>query len=150
MCPITVIIKVSFEDSLVSFSLQLSLQVTWFGLVVAMLMAFLKNALMHKRRNKVKLFNHDCLPILILLYIMLYIVLAFLKLFAALSNAACLHNAFIRFLFFAIDFWKWLLFSCFVLAYRHVVYLFQVLFCIMHSVFNMLVFPNSMFTQFFK
>ena len=54
---------------------------------------------MHKN---VKLINHDCLPILMLLYIvlynmlaylMLYIVLAYLMLFAALSNAVCLHNA---------------------------------------------------------
>ena len=46
--------------------------------------------------KKVKLINHDCLPILMLLYIMLYIaldylilyiVLAYLMLFAALSNA---------------------------------------------------------------
>ena len=46
--------------------------------------------------RKVKLINHDCLPILVLLYIvlyivlaylMLYIVLAYLMLFAALSNA---------------------------------------------------------------
>ena len=43
--------------------------------------------------KKVKLINHDCLPILMLLYIMLYIVLAYLVLFAALSNAVCLHNA---------------------------------------------------------
>ena len=49
-----------------------------------------------------KLINHDCLPILMLLYIMLcivlaylmlYIVLAYLMLFAALSNAVCLYNA---------------------------------------------------------
>ena len=40
----------------------------------------------------VKLINHDCLPILVLLYIMLYIVLAYLMLFAALSNAVCLYN----------------------------------------------------------
>ena len=39
-------------------------------------------------KKKVKLINHDCLPIL-----MLYIVLAYLMLFAALSNAVCLHNA---------------------------------------------------------
>ena len=53
-------------------------------------------------KKKVKLINHDCLPILMLLYIMpyivlanlmLYIVLAYLMLFAALSNAVCLHNA---------------------------------------------------------
>ena len=49
--------------------------------------------------KKVKLINHDCLPILLLLYIML----AYLMLFAALTNADCLHNAFVSF-FFAIDF----------------------------------------------
>ena len=38
--------------------------------------------------KKVKLINHDCLPIL-----MLYMVLAYLMLFAALSNAVCLYNA---------------------------------------------------------
>ena len=52
--------------------------------------------------KKVKLINHDCLPVLILLYIMqyivlaylmLYIVLAYLMLFAALSNAVCLYKA---------------------------------------------------------
>ena len=40
-----------------------------------------------------KLINHDCLPILMLLYMMLYIVLAYLMLLAALSNAVCLDNA---------------------------------------------------------
>ena len=39
--------------------------------------------------KKVKLINDDCLPILMLLYIML----AYLMLFAALSNAVCLYNA---------------------------------------------------------
>ena len=43
--------------------------------------------------KKVKLINHDCLSILMLLYIMLYIVLAYLMLFAALTNAVCLNNA---------------------------------------------------------
>ena len=43
--------------------------------------------------KKVTLINHDRLPILMLLYIMLYIVLAYLMLFAALSNAVCLYNA---------------------------------------------------------
>ena len=52
--------------------------------------------------KKVKLINHYCLPILILLYIMLYIVLtylllyivlAYLMLFSDLSNAVCLYNA---------------------------------------------------------
>ena len=52
--------------------------------------------------KKVRLINHDCLPILMLLYIMLYIVLAYLMLFAALTNAVYLYNA----SFFAIDFCK--------------------------------------------
>ena len=43
--------------------------------------------------KKVKLIKHDCLPILMLLYIMLYIVLAYLILFAALPNAVCLYKA---------------------------------------------------------
>ena len=42
-----------------------------------------------KRRKKVKLINHDCLPILMLLYIMLYIMLAYLMFCAALCNAVC-------------------------------------------------------------
>ena len=54
-------------------------------------MVFPKNALMCIK--KVKLINHDCLPIIMLLFIMLYVVLAYLMLFAALSNAVCLHNA---------------------------------------------------------
>ena len=48
--------------------------------------------------TKVKLINHDCLPIL-----MLYIMLAYLMLLAALSNAVCLYNASF---FFAIDLCK--------------------------------------------
>ena len=62
-------------------------------------MVFLKNALMCIK--KVKLINHDCLPILILLYIMLCIMLAYLMLFAALSNASCLYNDFFLILIFA-------------------------------------------------
>ena len=42
---------------------------------------------------KVILINHDCLPILMLLYIMLFIVLAYLMLLAALSIAVCLYYA---------------------------------------------------------
>ena len=53
---------------------------------------------MHK---KVTLINHNCLPILMLLYIMLYIILAYLMLFAALSNAVCLDNASFFILIFA-------------------------------------------------
>ena len=55
----------------------------------------------HIKKKNVKLINHDCLPILMLLHIMLYVMLACLMLFAALSNAVCLYNA-----FFAIDFCK--------------------------------------------
>ena len=50
--------------------------------------------------KQVKLINYDCLPIL-----MLYIMLAYLMLFAASSNAVCLHNT-----FFAIHFCKCFLF----------------------------------------
>ena len=60
-------------------------------------MVFLKNALMCIKR--IKLFNHDCLPILMLLYIMLYVMLAYLMLFAALSNAVCLYDAFLLLIF---------------------------------------------------
>ena len=53
-----------------------------------------------------KLINHDCLPILMLLYIMLYIVLAYLMLFTALTNSVCLNNA--SLLFFS-SFFKYFL-----------------------------------------
>ena len=62
-----------------------------FGLVIALLMVFLKNALMCIK--KVKLINHYCQPISMLLYIMLYLMLAYLMVLAALSNAVCLCNA---------------------------------------------------------
>ena len=70
---------------------------------MALLMVFLKNALMCIKKDK--LIHHDCLPIsmhivlaylmlyIVLAYLMLYIVLAYLMLFAALSNAVCLYNA---------------------------------------------------------
>ena len=58
---------------------------------MALLMVSLK---MHCVLKKVKLIKHDCLPILMLLYVMLYIVLAYLMLLAALTNAVCLYNAF--------------------------------------------------------
>ena len=66
---------------------------------------------------------------------MLYIVLAYLMLFAALTNAVCLNNA----SFFVIDLCKCFLFSCFVFVY------FIFIICIMHSAFNLFVFPNYMF-----
>ena len=46
-------------------------------------MVFLKNALMCIK--KVTLINQDCLPILMLLYIMLYVVLAYLMLYIVLA-----------------------------------------------------------------
>ena len=57
-------------------------------------------------KKEVKEINYDCLPILLLLYIVLYVMLAYLMLFAALSNAVCLYNAF----FFAIGCCKCFLF----------------------------------------
>ena len=68
----------------------------------------------------------------------MYIVLTYLMLFAALTNAVCLNNAFF---FFFIDLCKCFLFSCFVFVY------FIFLICIMHSAFNLFVFPNYMFTS---
>ena len=70
---------------------------------------------------------------------MLYIVLAYLMLFAALTNAVCFNNA----SFFVIDLCKCFLFSCFVFVY------FNFFICIMHSAFNLFVFPNYMFTSLF-
>ena len=52
-----------------------------------------------------------------LLYIMLHIVLAYLMLFAALTNAVCFNNASSFFLLFFIDLCKCFLFSCFVFVY---------------------------------
>ena len=88
-----------------------------------------------KKRKKDKLINHDCLPILMLLCIMLYIMLAYLMLFAALSNAVCLYNAYFLPLIFANTF-------CFhdLSWFIDTVFLFQILSCIMHSAFNLLVF----------
>ena len=62
---------------------------------------------------KVKLIIHDCLTIVMLLYVMLHIVLAYLMLFAAITNAVRLHNA----SFFFSDLCKCFFFSCFVFVY---------------------------------
>ena len=68
-------------------------------------MVFVKNALMCIiNTKKVKLINHDCLPILMLLYIMLYVLFAYSMLFAALCNAVCLYNAHPFFLFLLLIF----------------------------------------------
>ena len=58
------------------------------------------------KKIKVKLINHDCLPILMILCMMLYIIPAYLMLLAALSNSVYLYNAF----FSAIGFCKCFLF----------------------------------------
>ena len=66
---------------------------------------------------------------------MLYIVLAYLMLFAVLTNAVCLYNASFLPLISANAF------------YFHALSLFISFFIfIMHSAFNLFVFPNSMFT----
>ena len=58
-------------------------------------MVFLINAIMCTQKlKKDKLINHDCVSILMLLNIMLYITLDYLMLFAALSIDVCLYNAF--------------------------------------------------------
>ena len=63
----------------------------------------------------------------------------YLKLFAALTNAVCLNNA------------SFLSLICANAFYFHALSLFIsfFLFCIMHSTFNLFVFPNYMFTLFF-
>ena len=63
--------------------------------------------------KKLTLIKHDCLPILMLLDVMLYIVLAYLMLFAALSNAVCLYNASFLPMIYAIAFYFHFL-SCFI------------------------------------
>ena len=75
-----------------------------------------------------------------LLYIRLYIVLAYLMLFAALTNAVCLNNASSSFFIYLC---KFFLCSCFVFVY------FIFFICIMHSAFNLFVIPNYMFTSLF-
>ena len=95
--------------------------------------------------KKVKLINHECLPILMLLYMMLYIMLAYLMLFAALCNAVCLCNASFFLLFiFANAF-------CFMLCIGLLTHSLFISSMIFHHAqcFNLLVFPNSMFTPFF-
>ena len=56
-------------------------------------MAFIKKCINVYIKKIIKLINNDCLPIFMLLYIMP----AYLMLFTALFNVVCLHNAFIVF-----------------------------------------------------
>ena len=80
-----------------------------------------------------------------LLYIMLYIVLAYLMLFAAFTSAVCLYNAssfchcFLQILF---------IFMLCLCLFTHSLFI-SFFICIMHSAFNLFVFPNSMFTSLF-
>ena len=77
-----------------------------------------------------------------LLYIMLYIVLAYLILFAALINAVCLYNA----SFFCHWFLQMLfIFMLCLCLLTHSLFI-SFFISIMHSAFNLFVFPNSMFT----
>ena len=78
-----------------------------------------------------------------LLYIMLYIVLAYLMLFAALTNAVCLNNA----SFFLLLFFSLICANAFYFHALSVYFIFLI--CIMHSAFNLFVFPNYMFTLLF-
>ena len=73
--------------------------------------------------------------------------LAYLMLFAALTNAVCLNNA--SLFFFFIDLCKCFLFSCFVFVYFHMNDCSFFFICIMHSAFNLFVFHNYMFTSLF-
>ena len=99
----------------------------------------------YKKRKKVKLINHDCIPILMLLHIMLYIMLAYLLLFAALSNAVCLYNASFCSLFFGHLFLQVLL--VFMLCLCLLIHSLFISCVNLHSAFNLLGFPNSMFTS---
>ena len=65
---------------------------------------------------------------------LLYIMLAYLMLFAVLSNAVCLHNAYFLPMIIAND----IFFMLYLGFFKHI--LFLILFCIMHSAFNLLVF----------
>ena len=91
--------------------------------------------------KKIKVINHDCLPILMLLYIML----AYLMLLAALCNAVCLHNGF----FFCYLFLQMLF--VIMLCLGLLTHSFFISSMIFHHAqyFNLLVFPSSIFTQFF-
>ena len=96
--------------------------------------------------KKVKLINHDCLPILMLMYIMLYIVLAYLMLFAAFSNAVCLYNA--SFLFLLLIFANAFRFILCLGLLTHSLFISSMIF---HHAqcFSCVGFSYSMFTPFF-
>ena len=73
-----------------------------------------------------------------LLYLMLYIVLAYLMLFAAITNAVCLNN---------VSFFSLICANAFYFHALSLFISFFLLICIMHSAFNLFVFPNYMFTS---
>ena len=74
--------------------------------------------------------------------------LAYLMLFAALSNAVCLYNASFFLFFFYIDFSNAFCFMLCLGLLTHSLFISSMIF---HHAqwFNLLVFPNSMFTPFF-
>ena len=72
-----------------------------------------------------------------LLYVMLHIVLAYFMLFAAITNAVCLNNA---------SFFSLICANAFFSMLCHCLFHFFFI-CIMHSAFNLFVFPNYMFTS---
>ena len=79
-----------------------------------------------------------------LLYILLYILLAYLMLIAALSNAICIMLLF--FSFFCHRFLQMLLIFMLCLGLLTHSLFISCIICIMQSAFNLLVFPNSIFT----
>ena len=91
-----------------------------------------------KKRRKVKLINHDCLPISMLLYIMLaYLMLLYLMLFVCIMLLFC--HLFLQMLF---------VFMLCLGLLTHGLFV-SCLICIMHSALNLYVFPNSMFSPLF-
>ena len=93
-----------------------------------------------KKEEQVKLINHDCLPILVLMYIMLYLMLAYLMLFACII--------FFFNLFFAIDLGKCIFFRICHGLLTHSLFISSI---ILHHAqcFLSVDFSNLIFTPFF-
>ena len=85
----------------------------WLCLGVDLLMVFLKNALMCILRN-VKLIQSCLYVYFMLLFIILYIIHAYLMMFTTSFNAVCLYNA-----YFSIWHLQMLFIICFILVYWH-------------------------------
>ena len=76
---------------------------------------------------------------------LLYIMLVYLMLFAALSNAVCLYNA-----FFAMYFLQMLFIFMLCLGLLTHILFISCIYLYHAQCFNLLVLPNSMFTPFFN